>query len=146
MLGPHVDRREFVGMATAGLLSTCLPGCAALAATTVRTERGVVRLKLAEYLELAREGGALRMRTEATGELFYVLRRDDGSYVSVSPICTHQGCTVQIASQYLECPCHGSMYALDGEVLRGPAEQSLRRLPARLADDDVLIIQTEDPR
>ena len=146
MRGWRIGRREFVEIVAGGLFSTCLPGCAALAATTVRSERGELQLRLAEHPELTAAYGILRIRTEATGELLYVLRPEDGSYVALSPICTHQGCTVQVAGQYLECPCHGSIYTLEGLVVRGPAEAPLRRLPARVADDVVLIIQTGDVR
>ncbi len=143
-MGSRVDRRQFVGILAGGLLTTCVHGCAALAATTVRGERGEVRLRLAEHPGLTEVGGSLRIRTEGTGELFYVLRTEDGSYVALSPICTHQGCTVEVAGQYLECPCHGSTYTREGQVLRGPAERPLQRLPARVSNDAVLIIRTGD--
>lgn len=42
--------------------------------------------------------------------------------------CTHLGCTVKGTAQGFACPCHGSRFGPGGEVLRGPAERSLRRL------------------
>ena len=36
--------------------------------------------------------------------------------------CTHAGCKLpSITDGTLNCPCHGSQFGLDGEVLRGPA-------------------------
>jgi len=137
-----VDRRTFTGLLAGGLLSACLSGCATLAATTVRRQGGQVRIRLQDHPELTGASGSLRVRVDDTDELFYILRQPDGSFLALSPICTHQGCTVQIAKPYLECPCHGSVYDLRGEVVRGPAELPLRSVPVRLLAD-VLVIQTE---
>ncbi len=140
-----VDRRQFVGLVTGGLLLSSLPGCAALAATAVRSEGGEVRLRLSDHPELTAPDGSLRIRTEGSGELYYILHQEDGSYLALSPICTHQGCTVQIAGRYLECPCHGSVYDLEGQVVRGPAELPLRRAPTRLSADGTLVVRTGNP-
>jgi cytochrome b6-f complex iron-sulfur subunit len=45
--------------------------------------------------------------------------------VTLSSICTHAGCTVRFSSTGLLCPCHGSRFALDGSVTRGPATRPL---------------------
>jgi cytochrome b6-f complex iron-sulfur subunit len=38
-------------------------------------------------------------------------------------VCTHLGCVVpwSAAQNKFICPCHGSQYAPDGHVVRGPA-------------------------
>ena len=58
-------------------------------------------------------------------------RRDDGTLVAVSPICTHLGCQVNwnTAERSWDCPCHGSRFSPDGEVLHGPAVHRLERKP-----------------
>ena len=40
-------------------------------------------------------------------------RRDDGTLVAVSPLCTHLGCQVNwnTAERSWDCPCHGSRFA-----------------------------------
>ncbi|MGW0390696.1 FAD-dependent oxidoreductase [Streptomyces sp. NPDC003042] len=59
-----------------------------------------------------------------------VYRDDDGRLHAVSATCTHLGCLVAFndAERTWECPCHGSRYGVDGEILQGPA---LRPLEAR---------------
>ncbi len=56
-------------------------------------------------------------------------RDPDGGVHAVSPICTHLRCVVGFDSEHTEwhCPCHGSRFTVDGEVLRGPAKQPLER-------------------
>jgi cytochrome b6-f complex iron-sulfur subunit len=46
----------------------------------------------------------------------------------LSSICTHQNCTVGYikTDNNLQCPCHGSVYAISGSVISGPAPASLR--------------------
>ena len=68
-----------------------------------------------------------------------MLRLDNGQFAVISPICTHQGCTVDIQGPRLVCPCHGSTYDREGRVLRGPAERSLAHFTATVSDG-VLVI------
>jgi glycine/D-amino acid oxidase-like deaminating enzyme/nitrite reductase/ring-hydroxylating ferredoxin subunit len=58
-------------------------------------------------------------------------RRDDGTLVAVSPVCTHLGCQVNwnIAERSWDCPCHGSRYSPEGDVLQGPAVHRLEHKP-----------------
>ena len=58
-------------------------------------------------------------------------RRDDGTLVAVSALCTHLGCQVNwnTAERSWDCPCHGSRFSPDGEVLHGPAVHRLETKP-----------------
>ena len=58
-------------------------------------------------------------------------RRDDGSLVAVSPVCTHLGCQVNWnrAERSWDCPCHGSRFSPEGDVLQGPAVHRLEGKP-----------------
>ncbi len=54
-----------------------------------------------------------------------------GTFVALSSICTHQGCTVAYNKNAgdIECPCHGSVYSTSGSVINGPAPAALRSYP-----------------
>lgn len=54
-----------------------------------------------------------------------------GTFVALSSICTHQGCTVGYNKNAgdIECPCHGSVYSTSGSVINGPAPSPLRSYP-----------------
>lgn len=56
----------------------------------------------------------------------FVIRQQDTFHV-ISAICTHLGCTVQWRGQVQEfaCPCHGSLYNAQGNVIGGPAPRAL---------------------
>ena len=51
--------------------------------------------------------------------------KDEQSVHAVSLICTHLGCIVKPTPEGFECPCHGSRFARDGAVAKGPAPQPL---------------------
>ena len=56
------------------------------------------------------------------------LVRSGEEVYALSLVCTHLGCTVNVGEEQLSCPCHGSLFDLRGNVLKGPADRPLRRL------------------
>jgi glycine/D-amino acid oxidase-like deaminating enzyme/nitrite reductase/ring-hydroxylating ferredoxin subunit len=65
-------------------------------------------------------------------------RRDDGTLVRRSAVCTHMGCIVQWNpfERCWDCPCHGSQFAAEGDVLNGPATASLERVENQKAPEE----------
>ncbi|MGW5849135.1 FAD-dependent oxidoreductase [Streptomyces sp. NPDC055254] len=65
----------------------------------------------------------------ADGRPCAVHRDDEGELHAVSAVCTHMGCLVAFnnAERTWECPCHGSRFGIDGEILQGPALTPLER-------------------
>jgi Rieske Fe-S protein len=53
------------------------------------------------------------------------LFRDGEGVWAVSTICTHLGCVIKSGPEGFECPCHGSRFAQDGSVTKGPAPRAL---------------------
>ncbi|WP_265109085.1 FAD-dependent oxidoreductase [Halosolutus halophilus] len=62
-------------------------------------------------------------------------RDDDGDLHAVSAVCTHMYCLVEWNDGECswDCPCHGSRFGPDGEVLEGPANEDLSKKPDREA-------------
>ena len=54
-------------------------------------------------------------------------RDDEGKLTEVSAVCPHLGCIVHWngAERSWDCPCHGSRFHADGEVVNGPANTNL---------------------
>lgn len=126
-----VSRRDFIGTCAWTVSAGSLAACASVAARPVPVIGGRVRLALSDFPELAEPQGAVTIQP-GPGDPIHVLRQVDGTYLALSPRCTHKGCIVDVQEVRLVCPCHGSMFSRDGKVMRGPAEQPLDRYDTRL--------------
>ncbi len=65
--------------------------------------------------------------------------RDAGGVFAISTVCTHLGCIVRPTADGFECPCHGSRFAADGSVTRGPAPSPLRWLRVSASGEEWVV-------
>src|SRR5690349_2026191 len=70
------------------------------------------------------------------------LFRKGNSFRAASAVCTHLGCTVNLAGDGFHCPCHGSVFDKTGAVLSGPAPAGLAWFELTLSRDGHLVIDT----
>lgn len=58
----------------------------------------------------------------------WMIRTPEGLYALIA-ICTHLGCTPNLfaSEERFKCPCHGSVFLLDGTNVAGPAPVPLYR-------------------
>jgi glycine/D-amino acid oxidase-like deaminating enzyme/nitrite reductase/ring-hydroxylating ferredoxin subunit len=75
------------------------------------------------------EGRLLRRR----GHPIAAFRDDEGELHERSAVCTHLGCLVHWnpLEKTWDCPCHGSRFTPEGEVVNGPATAELAEVPER---------------
>jgi len=62
-----------------------------------------------------------------------------------SPICTHAGCYYNWDSQTgrFECPCHESVFSINGKVLAGPAPRQLDTLRTKIENGELFVVWQE---
>lgn len=75
----------------------------------------------------------------AQGRNVALVRTEKGLY-AVSIVCTHLGCLVKPSVTGFDCPCHGSKFTRDGEVLRGPAPKALPRVSVKHLDGNEYLV------
>lgn len=131
-------RREFLKLCGCAAAAFAVTGCASVIAKPVTAIDGRIALRLADHPELAQPNGSVAIQPAGMTDPLFVLRSGEG-YSVLSPICTHRGCTVEVAGDRLECPCHGSMYDRQGKVLQGPAERALTKFAATVRGDRLVI-------
>lgn len=101
---------------------------------------------------LAEAPGSRALVAGVSGEPTYLSVKEDNTLDSIGILdnCTHLGCSFPWNSidQQFQCPCHGSRYAPDGTVVRGPAPLPLKIFHVAVVDNNILISPwTEtDPR
>ena len=72
---------------------------------------------------------------------FFLSRLDNGEFLALSTRCTHLGCILECDKNrnLLLCPCHASMFDIEGNVLRSPATRKLDRLEVTIENNQVLV-------
>ncbi len=66
----------------------------------------------------------------------WVVKKPDDAVVAFVPQCTHLGCAYHWddPSHTFVCPCHTSVFSIDGKVLGGPAPRPLDRYMTKIQD------------
>jgi Rieske Fe-S protein len=131
-----MPRRDFLGLAS--IWATAGAALFAIA--------GMVRLPKAAVL--ASPSRKFRIALPASlgdGQAFVppgrsvALFKDAGGVYAISTICTHLGCIVKPSATGFDCPCHGSKFAHDGTVVKGPAPAALTWRKVTLSGDTCIV-------
>jgi cytochrome b6-f complex iron-sulfur subunit len=144
---PVVCSRRVVleGIGIAALAGWLLDACGndgadLLPATTATCSGGTcIDLTDAANVTLTQVGGT--MSFDADGDTILVARTSETEVIALSAVCTHAGCIVDYSATTgnVECECHGSEFATDGSVLRGPADRPLKMYAATLSGTTITI-------
>ncbi len=75
----------------------------------------------------------------------WIIKGSSSEVTVYSPICPHLGCHYawDAHSKTFLCPCHGSVYSIDGKVLGGPSPRPLDTLPSKV-ENGMLYVQWEE--
>jgi cytochrome b6-f complex iron-sulfur subunit len=119
-----MNRREFVSLTIAGA-ALVVGGCAGNHVNAVGP-RGLGpqhgdKVDVGTLSDYATDG-ATDQFAESDG---IIVVRSGGKIYATSALCTHQACAMKLVGQQLRCPCHGSRFDLRGNVIKGPATESL---------------------
>ena len=78
-----------------------------------------------------------------------VVGHDSNGIYAMSAICTHAGCVLDDSSGTiaagLTCPCHGSAFDGNGNVLQGPARSPLQHYQVTVASDGTITADGSQP-
>jgi quinol---cytochrome c reductase iron-sulfur subunit, bacillus type len=71
----------------------------------------------------------------------WIVRTEDNKVTAFSPACTHLGCAYHWEEpvKTFVCPCHTSLFGMDGKVVGGPAPRPLDRFVTKVEGGKILI-------
>lgn len=78
--------------------------------------------------------GAYLIKDKQTGII-----KDDNGIKVFSISCTHLGCVLNVENDKFICPCHGSIFDLSGNVLKGPALKPLKQLEYKIEKENIIV-------
>jgi len=135
---PTETRRDFLGLAA---VWSTVGACLAAAIGAMRLPMPAVFPESNSKVKLGPpdqfKPGAPTHRPDLS---LWVFRDQEGFY-AISTICTHLGCLAARAEDgSFNCPCHGSKFAANGNVLGGPAPKGLNWLAMNVAADGQLVV------
>jgi len=84
-------------------------------------------------------------QTSQSTKGIWAVKQSDGQITVYSPLCPHLGCGYRWNHQdrLFKCPCHGSVYDMEGIVQAGPAPRPLDRLPSKVENGELLVLYQE---
>lgn len=94
-------------------------------------------LPLPFTLRVARPDGP----SEVVDRKVIYLVKNGGQVRALDSTCTHLGCRTRFntESKQIECPCHGGVYDVNGNVVSGPPPAALRSLDTRIENGQVMV-------
>jgi menaquinol-cytochrome c reductase iron-sulfur subunit len=102
----------------------------ALASLDLKPSRRLVRVDMADAWVEASKEFVLWMRIDESGEP-----------IAFAAACPHQGCPVEWVEEenLFVCPCHRSVFRIDGSRAGGPSDKPLRKVPLETGDGELFI-------
>lgn len=124
-----------------GLLAACGGGTEQAAAPSAATSSAAssapgLRVTLGQLADIP-VGGAISVSAPG-GAKVLLTQPTAGEVKAFSAVCPHEGCSAAPEGDHLACPCHGSEFALDGSLRRGPARTGLTAYAVRVFDGQIL--------
>jgi Rieske Fe-S protein len=160
-----LTRRNFIVWTLAGLLGAIVAAVTApvlvylYPAKAGATAATRIRIPLGTPVDGIEEGGAVQFDAPANTALVMAdgggvnaagnytyggyLTRAGGRLHALAITCPHLGCSygLDTGGKRFLCPCHGSIFNLEGQVLHGPAANPLSRLTWQRGDHaDVILV------
>lgn len=134
-----MKRRDFLkdtgAIVSIALLSQTLIECSKESVTPKTPANFSIDLTESKYSSLTSVGGVVLANN------IYIVRANQSSYIALSRICTHAGCSVDFNSSNSRfvCPCHGGVYDISGKVVSGPPPSPLAQYQTSLSGTTLTI-------
>src|SRR5438128_65778 len=146
-MGNDLGRRVLLRCGAACALAACGKFVdEPVAIETGAPARGLLSVPMARMPELTRAGGSVLLHADASDFLgrrvsVLVANTTSDGLRAYGAYCPHAGCEVAWVDgeNSVVCPCHGSLFNLDGSVKLGPATGPLTALQVTFDGTQVVV-------
>jgi nitrite reductase/ring-hydroxylating ferredoxin subunit len=137
-----MDRRRFLRTACQTCAAwavlpaiTSLESCATAKGARYTVQDGALRIPVSGLAP-----GVNIVRAKGLADKLLIDQRADGTYVALVLSCPHKNGPVNFTDgEGLKCGWHGSTFDRDGKVTKGPSKQDLKRYPASVEGDQLVV-------
>jgi Rieske Fe-S protein len=156
----HVSctRREFLKVFAVGAAVSSFGGrkltqtyASEVMATSI-PNTGTFKVTFTEYPVLRNEFSSIRLSVNPMlgdfpwGRFYPILinRAEGEHFYALDSECRHASCVVPAYDEPnggIICPCHGSVYMIDGTLIEGPSTQNLRSYPISFDGNETLTVE-----
>lgn len=119
-----------------GIVSAFLQSCSTIPMIKATASDKKISVPLSSFTE---KQPYVLVRVSSLENDILLVKKADGTYTGLYMECTHQNQPLTVAGNSLHCAAHGSSFDLDGNVTQSPAARPLKKYPATVAGDNVLI-------
>lgn len=144
-----MKRNEFLktcGYATIGLPLAlgCFHSCAGIYYATAKEDEEKLTVSKKEFIlqkkDSTKEREFVLLSPARYGFPICLYKTGVDSYVASLLKCTHRGCELNVGGGILSCPCHGSEFSKEGDVLKGPADQKLKTFTNKTDNENIYVL------
>ena len=138
-----MKRREFLkkcgySAVCLGSASSALTACKSVNIRQISTKKNSQNELVVRKLEFTSLAYVLLSYPEENYSIC-LYKVSDEEYLASLMKCTHQKCTTEVLNNAYICPCHGAKFAINGEVLKGPAEKNLQTFKTRVDEGNIYV-------
>ncbi|MBD2483597.1 ubiquinol-cytochrome c reductase iron-sulfur subunit [Planktothrix sp. FACHB-1365] len=137
-----MNRRTFLAWVGVGSLASFFPLVLAICSKPTTAANPSTRpdgfIPVGTIQELDKKGSLLNSKIPA---LVIHNQKNSQDIFVVNPTCPHAGCVVKWKGNKEEflCPCHGSQFTANGQLMKGPAHQGLKPYIAKVEGNLILV-------
>ena len=116
-------------------------GCAAgLRTIESSTQNGRITVDTVDIKELTAVDDVVQISSTQLNDPIFLVKTGKNEFRAMSSICTHLGCQVRKTRFGFRCPCHGSAFDFNGQVVTGPANEPLPEYNLEVSGTMVMIM------
>lgn len=142
----NITRRNFLTKSTTMAGWFTLSSCATIPIYPTIIKDGQISVNFEKFPSLKKPGEGILLTSPSLHEPVLLINLDGKTFRAFSGICTHLGCNLRPSGNFIQCPCHGSTYNLEGQVTRGPAQRPLKIFKTKIFNGKVDVVISESRR